>query len=351
MLAAVLFLEIPAEAVSAEKAVVMDSVQGRVLFSKRARDRSLIASTTKIMTGLIVCENCNVLQQVRIPRAAVGIEGSSMYLKEGEVLTVQELLYGMMLRSGNDAAVALAIHCAGSVEAFADLMNEKALELGMYGSHFENPNGLDGKEHFSTAYDLGLLSLAAMKNPIFRKTVSTKQVRVGSRYLKNHNRLLWRYPGCDGIKTGYTRAAGRILVSTAVRSGRRLVAVTINDPDDWNTHQALLNRGFAGYKERPAAKAGKILGELPVVGGERNAVPLVATEDFFCLMAENEKALSILPGPGFAYAPVVKGALAGEALILIDGEILGRVPVVYGKTVEKEAEEEHFLHRILGDRS
>ena len=239
MLAAVLFLPLRAGAVSARSAYVLDAVSGRVLFSQNPDRRSLIASTTKIMTALIVCEQCNVLDRMRIPREAVGIEGSSMYLKEGEVLTLQELLYGLMLSSGNDAAVALAIYCGGTVEGFAELMNDKARVLGMTGTHFENPNGLDSPGHYSTARDLAVLAAYAMENPIFAKTVSTKTVCAGNRALRNHNKLLWMLEGADGVKTGYTKAAGRILVSSATRDGRRLIAVTLDDPNDWQDHQAL----------------------------------------------------------------------------------------------------------------
>ena len=192
LLAAVLFLPVGADAVSARRAYAVDAVSGRVLYEKNPTERSLIASTTKIMTALIVCEQCNVLDRMRIPKEAVGIEGSSMYLKEGEVLTLQELLYGLMLSSGNDAAVALAIYCGGTVEGFAELMNDKARNLGLTGTHFENPNGLDSPGHYSTAKDLGTLAAYAMENPIFYKTVSAKNVKVGDRYLTNHNKLLWR---------------------------------------------------------------------------------------------------------------------------------------------------------------
>ncbi len=351
MLAAVLFFKVPAGAVSAEKAIVMDEIGNRVVYEKQADRRSLIASTTKIMTGLLVCENCCVLEQVKIPKEAVGVEGSSMYLKEGEVLTVQELLYGLMLRSGNDAAVALAIHCGGSVEAFAQMMNEKAAQLGMTGSHFENPNGLDGKAHYSTARDLAVLGLEAMKNPIFRTTVSTKHAKAGDRYLKNHNRLLWSCEGADGIKTGYTKAAGRILVSSAVRKGRRLVAVTINDPDDWKDHAELFDRGFSRYKETMLIHRGQKVGYLPVEGGTHPTVPLTAEEDFSAYTAEGERASVIFPGPGFVYAPVVKGASAGEALVVIGGKVIGRIPVSYGKTAELKEEKQHFWNRIFGGTS
>ena len=234
LLAAVLFLPVRVEAVSAEKAILMDAATGRVLYEKHADEESLIASTTKIMTALVVCEQCNVLDRVRIPAEAVGVEGSSLYLREGEVLTVQELLYGLMLHSGNDAAAALAIYCGGTIEGFAELMNDKARALGLESTHFANPHGLDAPDHHSTARDLAVLASYAMENPIFAQTVSTKTVRAGERSLRNHNKLLWQVDGADGVKTGFTKAAGRILVSSATRDGRRLVAVTINAPDDWN---------------------------------------------------------------------------------------------------------------------
>ena len=176
MLVAALFFPVQVDAVSARRAYVLDAVSGRVLFERNPDERSLIASTTKIMTALIVCEQCNVLDRMRIPKEAVGIEGSSMYLREGEVLTLQELLYGLMLSSGNDAAVALAIYCGGTVEGFAELMNDKARNLGLTGTHFENPNGLDSPGHYSTARDLAKLAAYAMDNPIFYKTVSARNV-------------------------------------------------------------------------------------------------------------------------------------------------------------------------------
>lgn len=175
MLAAAVFLPAQANALSARRACVLDAVSGRILQEKNSREPSLIASTTKIMTALVVCEQCNVLDRMRIPKQAVGIEGSSMYLREGEILTLQELLYGMMLSSGNDAAVALAIYCGGTVEGFAELMNDKARQLGLTGTHFVNPNGLDAPDHYSTARDLAVLSAYAMENPVFYKTVSAKK--------------------------------------------------------------------------------------------------------------------------------------------------------------------------------
>ena len=340
MLAVALLIPVKAEAVSARRAYVLDAVSGRELFARDPDERSLIASTTKIMTALIVCEQCNVLDRMRIPKEAVGIEGSSMYLKEGEVLTLQELLYGLMLSSGNDAAVALAIYCGGTVEGFAELMNDKARNLGLTGTHFENPNGLDSPGHYSTARDLAKLAAYAMKNPIFYKTVSAKSVRIGERCLTNHNKLLWKLEGADGVKTGFTKAAGRILVSSATRQGRRIIGVTIDAPDDWNDHCQLLNEGFARYQDRQIVQAGQRVSVQEVLGGDARRIEVLAAEDFSYALAAEECPQLVLPGPGFVYAPAVEGAEAGFAYVLINGTVIGKVPVVYGTTVEQEAEEQ-----------
>jgi len=351
LLAAVSFFPVSARAISAEKAYVLDAVSGRAIYEKNPDSHSLIASTTKIMTALVVCEQCNVLDRMRIPKEAVGIEGSSMYLQEGEVLTIQELLYGLMLRSGNDAAVALAIYCGGTVEGFAELMNDKARLLGMTNSHFVNPNGLDAPEHYSTARDLAVLAGYAMENPIFYKTVSAKNVTVGQRYLTNHNKLLWRLEGADGVKTGYTKAAGRILVSSCTRQGRRLVGVTINAPDDWNDHTALLEEGFSRYQVERIITEGEVVGTVEIAGGQRGHVQLVAGTDFEYALTCDEEPEIQLPGPGFVYAPVASGADAGCANICINGRQIGKVPLVYGETVEKEPEEERSFQDRLFKRN
>ena len=347
--AAILLMPCQTYAVSAQHAILMDGQTGRILYEKGADERSLIASTTKIMTALIICEQCNVLDRMRIPKEAVGIEGSSMYLREGEVLTLQELLYGLMLSSGNDAAVALAIYCGGTVEGFAQLMNDKARQLGMKDTHFENPNGLDSPGHYSTARDLAVLAAYAMENPIFAKTVSAKTVSIGNRSLRNHNKLLWQVKGADGVKTGFTKAAGRILVSSAVRNGRRLICVTINAPDDWNDHAALLNDGFSRYSMRTLVQAGDVVGRISVLGGEEDHVDVVAGENFDYPMAEAERSSVLLSGPGFVFAPVAEGERAGCAHVLIDGKAVGKVEVFYSQTVERQKEPERsFWQRLFG---
>ena len=348
MLAAVLIFPIQTKAVSARAAYVMDGVSGRVLFARNADQRNLIASTTKIMTALVVCEQCNVLDRMRIPKEAVGIEGSSLYLQEGEILSLQELLYGLMMCSGNDAAVALAIYCGGTVEGFAQLMNDKARNLGLKDTHFVNPHGLDSPGHYSTARDLAVLSAYAMENPIFRQTVSAKTLRIGNRYMTNHNKLLWRVDGADGVKTGYTKAAGRILVSSAQRNGRRIVAVTIDDPDDWNDHAALLEQGFSGYHMKTLVQKDQLVGTVDVIGGESRMVQVLAAESFAYPLAEEENPCLMLPGPGFSYAPAVEGADAGVCYVVLNGKAVGKIPVVYGQTIEQEVvREQTMLDRIL----
>ncbi len=349
LIAAVVFLPVRTAALSAEKAIVLDAATGRVIFEKNADAQSLIASTTKIMTALVVAEQCNVLDRMRIPKEAVGIEGSSMYLQEGEILTIQELLYGLMLHSGNDAAVALAIYCGGTVEGFAELMNDKARALGMTGTHFANPNGLDAPDHYSTARDMAVLTAYAMNNPIFRQTVATKTVTVGQRYLRNHNKLLWQVEGADGVKTGYTRAAGRILVSSATRNGRRLIVVTVNAPDDWRDHTTLFHDGFSRYSIKRLVTVGDKIGAVEIAGGETGYAELLAAEDFDYAMASEERAEIVLSGPGFVYAPVVQGADAGRAHICIDGKSVGTIDLVYGKTVEQlPQEEKSFRDKLFG---
>ena len=335
ILAAILFLPVKAGAISAECAILIDAQTGRVLYEKQAEEKSLIASATKIMTALVICEQTNVLDRVKIPKEAVGIEGSSMYLKEGEVLTVQELLYGLMLQSGNDAAVALAIYCGGTVEGFTELMNDKDHRLGMTQSHFANPNGLDSPGNYSTARDMAILTAYAMQNPIFAQTVSTKTITIGERCLRNHNKLLWQLEGANGVKTGYTKAAGRILISSVTRMGRQLIAVTFNAPDDWQDHKTLIEDGFSRFTVQQLVRQGQTLGQLELAGGQETSVDLIAAEDFSYSLAQGERVTISLPEAGFAYAPVAEGQEAGFAHILVDGTAVAKVPLVYGATIER----------------
>ncbi len=238
-----------AEAVqlSATAAILMDADSGEVLYEKDAARRMRIASTTKIMTALVVLKHARLTDTITVTGDHM-VEGSSMYLKPGETVTVEELLYGLLLCSGNDAALALA-DCCGGLEAFVAAMNDKAAALGMTGTSFANPNGLDDEKHYSTARDMAVLAAYAANDPTFRRICSTRTATVGGRTMTNHNKLLSQVEGCIGMKTGYTKAAGRTLVSCAERQGRRLVAVTLCDGNDWADHKALYEMGFADNTE------------------------------------------------------------------------------------------------------
>jgi len=328
--AAVLFLSCPclaAPELSAQRAILTDADSGRVLYEKQANEQALIASTTKIMTALLVCERCSMTDEVKIPREAVGIEGSSMYLQEGESLSVQELLYGLMLRSGNDAAVALAICCAGSEERFVSLMNERADSLGLQNTHYGNPHGLDSEDNYSTAADLAALAAFAMDNKTFYETVSTKTAVAGGRQLQNHNKLLFRYDGAVGVKTGYTKAAGRILVSAAERDGRRLIAVTLHAPDDWNDHAKLLDYGFSQFKRTVLVEENAHMADLPVAGGTDGSVGVAAAEEFSYPLAESEHYTVELLLPKLLFAPVGAGQEVGTAVIRLGEKEIGRIPL------------------------
>lgn len=228
--------------VSATAAVLMDADMGQVLYEKNGDRQMLIASTTKIMTALVVLEHAAPDDVITVTPDHMA-EGSSMYLRAGETLRVEELLYGLLLCSGNDAALALT-ECAGGLTPFVALMNEKASALGMAHTSFANPNGLDADGHYSTARDMAVLAAAAVENPTFRRICSSRSVTIGQRTMENHNRLLRQVEGCVGLKTGYTRAAGRTLVSCTERDGCRLVAVTLQDGNDWADHAALYDYGF-----------------------------------------------------------------------------------------------------------
>ena len=235
---------------SARAAVLIDGKSGKVLFEKNKDERLPMASTTKIMTGLLACESKKMKKVVTVSPVASGTEGSSLWLEPGEKQTLENLTYGLMLRSGNDAAVAIAEYLGGSTEAFALMMNERAKKIGVQNTGFQNPNGLDAEGHFTTAYDLALISREAMKNKKFRKIVSTKSKTIPwessewDRSLTNHNKMLWRYEGCNGIKTGFTKKSGRCLVTSAKRGKTKLICVTLNAPDDWNDHTKMLDYGF-----------------------------------------------------------------------------------------------------------
>ena len=312
---------------------VLDAASGRVLWEKNAEIRSLIASTTKILTGLLIAEDCCLDDLVVISEEAADIEGSSLYLQAGSQYSVKELLYGMLLRSGNDAAAALAIHHSGSIESFAEAMNNKAQELGMRNSHFENPHGLDSEQHYSTALDLAKLSASAMENPVFYHAASSKTAEFEDRTYSNHNKLLWQLPGTVGIKTGYTKSAGRVLVSCVERDGRRLIGVTISAPDDWNDHRLMMEYGFYTYAQTPVAEAGKRYATVPLIGGAGSSVSCSVSETVFWPVRVGETVRVESDLPDFVYAPVFAGEMAGNLIIYLNEREIHRVPLFWCETV------------------
>lgn len=305
-----LLAAVPVQAVDcgAEALILYEPRTGTVLEEKNADAQMLIASTTKIMTALIVIEHCALYETVHITASMTGAEGSSLYLKAGQEFTVEELLYGLMLASANDAAVALAEHTAGSVEAFAALMNAKAADLGLANTHYVNPHGLDAPEHYSSARDLALLTAAAMENPVFCRFFSSQEHLVQGKIVQNHNKLLAGYPGCIGGKTGYTRGSGRTLVSCAERDGLRLICVTLADPDDWDDHSALYDAAFAEYAFLTFPL--EAWNSVPVISSAVSPVSLRCSEPYALVRKADMQILVELPR--FVFAPVTKGDVLGS---------------------------------------
>lgn len=271
-------------ATHARGAALIDVESGRILYSHNGDKPMLIASLTKIMTAIVAIEHGNLNDMVQTSIRAAGKEGSSIYLQRGEKMTLHNMLYGLMLRSGNDAATAIAEHVGGSEEGFVLMMNEKAQMLGLENSQFMNPSGLDAEGHYSSANDLAKLTAYALKNPIFKEIVKTQRKTAPNPndqwdYLwKNKNKMLTMYDGADGVKTGYTKKSLRCLVSSATRDGQQLVAVTLNDGDDWNDHQKMLNFGFATYHLSEVAHKGQPINGYPLAVGRTLVYPFAEGE-------------------------------------------------------------------------
>lgn len=318
---------------TANAAILLNMDSGDVLYEKNADERMLIASTTKIMTALVALENCDLTEEVTVTREQCLVEGSSVYLKPGESYTVESLLYGLMLSSGNDAAMALACHVGGSVDGFAEMMNETAARLGLKNSHFVNPHGLDAEEHYSSAHDLAVIAAEAMRNEQFAQIVSTKSYTVGETVCVNHNKLLWQYEGCKGLKTGYTMAAGRSLVSCAERDGMHLICVTLSDPNDWADHTALLDWGFENWEYRRVVPIGT-LATLPVISGNADSVRVIADGDPGILVNKASVTDIRLELPDFVYADVQAGSTAGTLVVTVDGEFAMRVNLCFAESVQ-----------------
>lgn len=352
-------LENATEAVttSAKAYILMEASTGAVLAQRNPDARLPMASTTKIMTALVVAEALPLSEQVVIPPEAVGIEGSSVYLIAGEILTVEELLFALLLESANDAAVALACAVSGSPEEFAERMNRRAADMGLSDTHFRNPHGLDADDHYTTARELALISRAALENKTIRTIVSTqkKTIRLhgdeGVRLLVNHNRLLRAYDGCIGLKTGYTKKTGRCLVSAAERDGVRLIAVTLGAPDDWQDHENLLDYGFSRCEAVELVQPE--VEHLPVwvISGEREyTIVSPAASVRVVLPRERGRVRRVVELPRFAYAPLSEGETMGQLVYYMekDGQLLriASVPLTATYGIQAVTYEESLLDRL-----
>lgn len=320
--------------VKAKAAAVVEQASGRLLYGADENLQLPMASTTKIMTGLLAVESGRLNDTVTVPDAALEVEGSSMGLLPGEKITLRDLVYGLMLESGNDAANAIAISLGGSVDGFVKQMNTKAADLGLAHTHFITPSGLDADGHCTTALDLARLGAEAMNNTDFTAIVATRKIRVtydgiqNGRLLVNHNRLLGSTDGVCGIKTGFTKKCGRCLVSCAKRGGICLVAVTLNDPDDWDDHISLLDYGFHLLQMQNLPGLPKKITEN-VVGGLSDTVPAASAGSASAPLREGEaaKVQCQLQAPWFVYAPVKKGQVIGQAVYTLNGVIVAKTAI------------------------
>lgn len=322
---------------SASSAILMDADSGRVLYEQNADSERAIASITKLMTALITVEYWDDLDEVvEIEPAYTGVEGSSMYLQAGERLTIRELLYGLLLNSGNDAATALACLCAGSAEEFAQLMNERAAQLGMEHSHFVNPHGLSEDGHYSTARDMAILTAECLRHDEIVAITSTKSVTIGGRTMTNHNKLLWQYDGCIGMKTGYTILAGRTLISCAQRNGQRLIAVTLNDGNDWADHMSLLDYGFSTYPKQTIIAEEETVVSLPVTASLTRFVQVAAASTVSYPLSAQEQVTTSYDIPQSLEAPIQEGQCVGTITYFLNGVEIGSTQLVTAKAVPRE---------------
>lgn len=324
--------------VGAKGAVLIDAASGRVLFGQNENTQYPMASTTKVMTTLLALENASLDEQVTAGKNAHGVEGTSLYLSEGETLSMEHMLYGLMLRSGNDAAVAVAEHIAGSVPAFARMMNEKAEALGI-DAHFVNPHGLDAEGHQISALGLALLFREAMKNPQFRTITGTQRKVIPwvgneySRVLENKNKLLSTYEGATGGKTGYTGKAGRCLVFSAERDGMELIGAVMNCPTWFDTATQLLDYGFENFRPERAYVAGERVASVRVRGGEAKQVDVAADGPLASAVPVGRQAHTELDLPEAIDAPVVAGEALGRASIVANRRVYATCALIAASDV------------------
>lgn len=325
---------------SARSAVLYEPSTNTFAYTKNENERLSMASTTKIMTALLAIERLNPDEMVTVPRDAVGIEGSSLYLEAGDVISVSDLIYSLLLQSANDAATLLAMKISGDIKSFADLMNEHAAMLGLSDTHFDNPHGLDSETHYTTAKDLAILASAAIENPTFCKITSTYKhsFMIGDKYrtVVNHNKLLKRYDGTIGVKTGYTDKSGRCLVSAAKRDGITLVAVTLNAPDDWNDHTTMLNYGFSQFRAVNLFEEAFAEYKVPLLNSTKEFVVARCEKlNTEIIVNKKDKVTTRLFIRQYAIAPIKSGDILGELIIYKNDQEIMRLPYKSEDCAEK----------------
>lgn len=326
----------PAPDVTAASAALMDVSSGRVLYAKNGHVRRAPASLTKVATALVALEAGDLDSLVEVSAAAAGIGGSSIWLEAGEQQTLRDLLYGLMLRSGNDAAAAIAEHVGGTVDHFVYEMNRLAARVGAGDTHFRNPHGLPALGHYSSALDMALLAREGLLRSDFRELVSTRRYVMPwpghpwDRAVYNENRLLWLYPGADGVKTGWTEEAGRCLIASATRDGWQLVAVVLHAPDMWADATELLDWGFSSFESRLVCRAGEEVAQVRVAGAAERWVPLATARDVrIALLAGGNEGFRVDPDvPPYVTSPVAEGETIGTLRVVVGGEALGNAPLV-----------------------
>lgn len=324
-------------AITGEAAVLMDFSNGQLLYAKNPDQRMYPASTTKIITAIIALESGRINDMVTVPLEASIVEGSAIGLQDGERISLGDLIYGLMLNSGNDCAIAIACHLGGSVDGFVRLMNKKAAEIGAANTHFNNPNGLPEPSHYSTARDMALIAGYAMRNPDFREIVATKIQTIERNdpeaqvFLSNSNRMLWNYDGAVGVKTGYTEEAGQCLVTEAVRDGRELISVVMKSEglNIWSDSAALLDYGFMNFKTVTLSEAGELAGDVPVIYGKSDKAPVITAETLkYNFPLDSQAAVTSKAELHMLKAPAGAGSKAGELVFFAAGQELGRVDLL-----------------------
>lgn len=335
---------------SAKAAVLYEPETETFILQKNAYARLPMASTTKIMTALIAIENSSLDETVKIADEAIGTEGSSAYLKSGDVLTMEELIYALMLQSANDAAVAIAYHIAGGNEAFSDMMNERAASLGLVDTHFDNPHGLDSEEHYTTARELALIAAEAIKNPTFKLISSTYKksflTDTRQRTYVNHNKLLKFCDGSIGMKTGFTKKSGRCLVGATERNDLTFITVTLDAPDDWNDHKRMFELGYSTLEKIVFANSSDYAYTIPVLDGDSDFVTVKNVSTSSCILpCGNHHVDKYVNLTRFAVAPINKGDILGKVEFTIDGNPVATINLLACERVDK-TEEKSLIKRL-----